>query len=263
MKKINITTWAIEKEIAMPGLPEDIVIHNNLLYISITMNEDWSDGNQVISLDPNTDTILDSYNVGDGPGQLLVHQGNIYVSRTYYDENWNAFYGTSKIKPNGEVVITNYGSGSVCGGGIYSLQNSVYRIYNGGIAMLDDDLQIIPESRLGAYNPWEVYSAEVVGNHVYFGLSDYIDPDEVAVVNLANEEVARYEVGVLPGDFATWSSCIANGDINDDAIINIMDIVQIVENILTQITYDCHADMNSDNMLNILDIIILVDIILD
>ncbi|SVD56197.1 uncharacterized protein METZ01_LOCUS409051, partial [marine metagenome] len=183
VKKINLTTWEIEAEIAMPGLPEDIIIHDGVLYVSITMNHDWTDGTQVITIDPYTNTIIESFEVGSGPGELLGHEGEIYVSRTYYDPNWNAFYGTSKIKEDGEVVFVNYGSGASCGGGIYSFQNSVYRIYDGGIAMLDEDLNIMPETRLGDYDPWEVYSAEVFGENIYFGLSDFITPDEIAVVN--------------------------------------------------------------------------------
>ena len=263
VKKLNLSTWEIEEEIPTPGLPEDILIHNGLLYVSITMNHDWTDASQIITIDPSTNTIVESFEVGFGPGALLEHEGEIYVSRTYYDPDWNAFYGTSKIKEDGEVVFANYGSGASCGGGIYSFQNSVYRIYDGGIAMLDEDLNIMPETRLGDYDSWEVYSAEIIGENIYFGLSDFITPDEVAVVNTDGEEISRYVVGALPGDFATWSSCIANGDINNDAIINILDIVQIVDNIITQMTYDCHSDMNSDDMLNILDIIILIDTILN
>ena len=71
-----------------------------------------------------------------------MHNNEIYISRTYYDENWNAFYGTSKITSNEQVIIENYGLGTACGGGIYSYQNAVYRIYEGGIAKLDEDLQI-------------------------------------------------------------------------------------------------------------------------
>ena len=61
------------------------------------MNEDWSDGNKVVSIDPNNDSIVHVYEVGSGPGNLLVHDHEVYISRTYYDEYWNAFYGTSKI----------------------------------------------------------------------------------------------------------------------------------------------------------------------
>ncbi len=264
VKKVNLFTWEIEASISTPGLPEDIVLHDGLLYVSITMNEDWSDGNKVVSIDPNDDSIVDEFEVGPGPGNLLVHDDEIYVSRTYYDEDWNTFYGTSRINLDGTILIANYGIGSgACGGGVYSYQNKVYRLYDGGIARLDNDLHIMPETRIGNFNSWEVYSAEVIGEYIYFGLSDFNAPDEVAIVNNGGDEVIRYEVGALPGDFAVWSSCISNGDINDDAIINILDIVLIVENIITQLSFDCHADLNSDDMLNILDIVILVNLILD
>lgn len=263
VKKLNLTTFQLDVSISTPGLPEDIVLQNGIFYVSITMNMDWSDGNLVLAIDPDTDSIIDSFEVGLGPGDLLVHEGEIYISRTYYDPDWNAYYGTSKIKTNGEVMIVDYGAGGVCGGGIYSYQNDVYRIYDGGIAKLDNDMQIIPETRVGDYNWWEVYSAEVIGDNVYFGLSDYIEPDDVAVVNSDGSEIARYQVGSLPGDFAIWEGCAPDGDLNSDSILNILDIIQIVDNIITDADFDCHADINEDLQINILDVVILVDLILN
>ena len=264
IKKLNLNTWELEAAISTPGLPEDIVFHNGLLYVSITMNEDWSDGNKVVSIDPNNDSIVHVFEVGSGPGNLLVHNDEIYISRTYYDEYWNAFYGTSKINSDGTILIANYGSGTAaCGGGVYSYQNAVYRLYDGGVARIDDELQIMPETRIGNFNSWEVYSADVIGEYIYFGLSDYTAPDEVVVVNAEGSEVNRYEVGALPGDFAIWESCTANGDVNFDLSLNILDIVQVVDNILINDAFDCHADLNGDNQLNILDIIIIVALIID
>jgi len=262
IKKINLNTWEIELEIQTPGLPEDIVMHNDLLYVSITMNHDWTDGNQIITIDPNIDTIIESFEVGLGPGALLVHEGEIYVARTYYDDDWNAFYGTSKINSDGAILVANYGPGTgSCGGGVYSYKNEVYRLYDGGIAKIDDSLQIMPETRIGNFDSWEVYSAEVIGEYIYFGLSDYAAPDEVVVVNVQGDEVNRFQVGAVPGDFASY--CISDGNINSDTSLNILDIVQISENIITGAGYNCLADINVDNLVNILDIIILVEIILN
>ena len=39
--------------------------------------------------------------------------------------------------------------------------------------MINEDLEIMPETRLGNYNSWEVYSADVIGDFIYFGLSDF------------------------------------------------------------------------------------------
>jgi len=56
------------------------------------------------------------------------------------------------------------------------------------------------------------------------------------------------------------------GDINDDSILNILDIVLIVNFILNTDTPDASefvsADLNGDGVLNILDIVILTNLIL-
>ena len=51
------------------------------------------------------------------------------------------------------------------------------------------------------------------------------------------------------------------GDINDDGAVNILDIVQLANMILSN-EYQESADINSDGILNILDIVQLVNIIL-
>jgi len=51
------------------------------------------------------------------------------------------------------------------------------------------------------------------------------------------------------------------GDINDDGILNILDIVSLVNLVLSN-DYEAPGDINGDNMLNILDIVSLVNLIL-
>ena len=97
---------------------------------------------------------------------------------------------------------------------------------------------------------------------IYFGLSDFSDSDEVAVVGLDGEEVARYTVGSIPGDFAYWNSCSSDGDINADGYINITDIVMLVNVILEDESFDCDFDFNQDNEFNVTDIVLLVQEIL-
>ena len=52
------------------------------------------------------------------------------------------------------------------------------------------------------------------------------------------------------------------GDVNSDGYINIMDVVMIMDFILTE-EYDMYSDMNQDGILNIMDIIELVNMILE
>ena len=262
VKKLNLSTLEIENEIAMPGLPEDIVLHDNKIYVSIIMNSDWSDGNLIASIDTQSDSIVDTYEVGSGPGDILVFEDELYVSRTFYDENWNAFYGTSKINSNGDIVVKNYGAGIACGGSVHALNGSVYRSFNGGVAKLDQDLNILEDTRVGDFNFYDVYSIETIDDKIYFGLSDFSAPDEVVVLNSQGLELNRFNVGAIPGDFAVWNSCVNDGDVNSDSILNIADIVTVVYYVLDESEYLCSADLNNDGVMDVLDIVEMVQEIL-
>jgi len=52
-----------------------------------------------------------------------------------------------------------------------------------------------------------------------------------------------------------------NGDINNDGILNILDIVQIIDMILSN-EYSVIADINEDDFVNVLDVIVMVNILL-
>jgi hypothetical protein len=51
------------------------------------------------------------------------------------------------------------------------------------------------------------------------------------------------------------------GDINGDGILNILDIVSLVNLVLSN-NYEASGDINGDGLLNILDIVSLVNLIL-
>ena len=49
-----------------------------------------------------------------------------------------------------------------------------------------------------------MYSVDVINDKVYFGLTDYNSLNRVKVISKDNIEVASYDVGKIPGDFALW-----------------------------------------------------------
>ena len=53
------------------------------------------------------------------------------------------------------------------------------------------------------------------------------------------------------------------GDINGDQIVNILDVVVLVNIVLSGQEYDENADINADGILNVLDIVVLVNIVLN
>ena len=62
------------------------------------------------------------------------------------------------------------------------------------------------------------------------------------------------------------SSYLLSGDVNQDGLVNVIDVVMIVGFIMgSEIpdnTQKLLADMNSDGIINVIDVVILVDIIL-
>jgi len=53
-----------------------------------------------------------------------------------------------------------------------------------------------------------------------------------------------------------------NGDINNDNILDILDIVSTVNCILSDNCNEC-SDMNGDDIIDILDIVLMVNVIMD
>ena len=107
-----------------------------------------------------------------------------------------------------EVTKIEYGLGVVCGGDVMVKDNKVYRTYNGGIAeVAENNLEIRSSSKIGAYSTYSVYSASVLEEKTYFGItSDYQSPDTVYVHNSLGELENYVEVEASPGHFAKWVS---------------------------------------------------------
>jgi len=70
--------------------------------------------------------------------------------------------------------------------------------------------------------------------------------------------------GIAP-DLGTFeyasSECGITGDVNNDGSINILDVVNVVNLILSD-QFDICADLNADGSINILDIVLIVNMIL-
>lgn len=56
--------------------------------------------------------------------------------------------------------------------------------------------------------------------------------------------------------------CDANGDVNQDGLVDVIDIVMLVDIILDGLMYDLNGDFNNDGINNVIDIVWLVEIIL-
>ena len=88
--------------------------------------------------------------------------------------------------------------------------------------------------------------------------------DQSGIIAYANNEIdTEWMLAVI---YDLIASSVLLGDVNEDGIINILDIVAVINFVLlttnpndTQFTA---SDMNSDGIINILDIVIIVNLIL-
>ena len=60
------------------------------------------------------------------------------------------------------------------------------------------------------------------------------------------------------------NNCNNSGDINYDGVVNILDVILLINNILSPLPYEIDGgDLNDDGTINILDVVQLVNIILN
>ena len=264
---MDLNSFEIIGEIPVDGLPEDIVSDGNYIWVTINMNSDWSDGNKVLKINTENSEI-EEYIVGAGPKNLVLHDDGVYISRIYYDENWNTFHGTSRINNDGSVHQIDYGVGLACGGSIVNYNNQVYRSYDGGIAPLDNNLEIQESLRVGDYGYWNVYDVKTIDDEIYFAITDWSSTHQVAIVGSDGNEIGVYNTGIIPTDFAKWTHCPSNGDSNGDGTVNVTDIVGIVTVILGNAEWpnecsEISSDINGDGTVDIVDIVQMVQLIVE
>jgi len=202
-----------ESTISINGRPEDIIYDGTYIWVSIPELSKWdkNQGTKVAQIDPNTNLLIDYIEVGRGPQTLLVHDDDIFVSRTYYSDDWlTTYHGATKIIGM-ETIEKTYGSGAACGGSLMSYENKIYRSQNWipsgeeGIVPLDDELNFIAMGRIGNYqSPLIIYHMENINGQIYITITDYGSTNLIKVLDNYGNEIASYTAGIMPGDLAYW-----------------------------------------------------------
>ncbi len=201
---IDLTSDAFLDTIAVGGMPEDMEFDGQMLYVGLVMDPFWASNNKVLKIDvAGNPVIVDSFTVAPGPERLLRHNNLLYITSTYYDMDWTAYQATSAVRlDNGTVTILDHGSTDGFQSDLVLYQDEIYQLYNGGAVPLGETLEPDTTRKIGQFE--QVYSLGVLNDFLVFGLTDYTAPDEIIIVNQANEIVAELPVGALPGDFAAY-----------------------------------------------------------
>ena len=117
----------------------------------------------------------------------------------------------------------------------------------------------------------EIIIAGSTGSGVFYSLDDgdnwQVINDGLTDLNVFDLDLnsnyviaATHNQGVFHFELSNIISSI-QGDVNDDGIVNVLDILMVVNLILTD-EYNNNADINSDSFINVLDVISIVNIIL-
>ena len=136
----------------------------------------------------------------------------------------------------------------------------IYCQLSGGITPLISNLTEIEVLRLELnYFDGEIPENICDLNNVNF--NDYLSFDFSY-----NELCPPYPVCISDNavQYMDTSACFLNGDVNYDNSIDVLDVVMLVNNILSPSSTElAGADINNDGQINILDVVALINIILD
>ena len=150
-------------------------------------------------------------------------------------------------------------------------------VFSGQVTTIVDDWNnLLKEVSIDVYDVWKGTIQNDIQVIIFTGIDDGICGYDFEV----NEEYLIY--GNYSGDFVWTNICtrtnllenseedldylngLNNGDLNDDGNVDVLDVIILVNHILSPTTMELDgADINNDGEVNILDVIQLVNIILN
>lgn len=114
-------------------------------------------------------------------------------------------------------------------------------------------------------------------------IADYLDEYEIPNILVAEEGQLHEYWGVVNGNFIGgepseyWEPILYSGfqflhnqfssniigDVNNDELVNVLDVLIVVNIILETSNFTPNADLNNDEFINVLDVLLIVNLILD
>jgi len=201
---LNLNTMEAVDTIEVNGMPEHIIDYQDYLYVSVPSKSDWTTNDKVLKINKADYSIDSTFTVEPGPKMMALGDSSLYITSSSYDGDWNGYAGITSINLfNDEVLRYNAGQTSSYGTDIFKYQNKIYHLFDGGVVPLNNDLTPNTTAKIGNFS--SLRSASAYGEHLYFGISDYVAPDTVMVINGSGELMNDYIVGALPGSFAFYN----------------------------------------------------------
>ncbi len=201
--------------------------------------------------------------------RMVIWFDNVSHWPNYFDNSVYSFqivmYATGEINLNYSTMIGEVNSATV------GIQNSsgnsgLQMAYNS--AYIHEDLTTIIKKApvwvgLNELNNYELSGELLEGNSNEIniiaqnnGLLDGVYNAYLNISSNASESISLLIELISEGNSLT-------GDINDDSVVNVLDVIQIVNIALGTQDLDLAADLNEDGVVNVLDVVQVVNIILE
>ena len=201
-----------------------------------------------------------NYDRGSSSDQIISDQHSI---------NW---IPAGYLGENNFILFNNYHSGSGVWGESAVLE-FVPPVDEDGNYTIEEGEPYGPENYIWSYDE-DIFSAMQGGAfRLPNGNTLITDCDSAHILEITNEGNIVWEYtynGYINSiiaraqkyDVNYFDSYILEGDINSDGILNILDIVSLINLVLSD-DFEEAGDINGDAMLNVLDIVILMNLILE
>ena len=205
-------------------------------------------------------------------GDFLYRWGNpsMYDRGNSADQVLYAPHGVNWSSED-EIVIFNNGVNRPAGN-FSSVEIISLPVFENGVYLQVDEEAFIPEMATLSYNMNQNFFSPSQGGAFILADGNILITISVMKTILELDESGQtvFEYyhdgnGNLPRAQKydqNYLSAYISGDINSDSYVDILDIVQCVNIILSNLSYIENADLNQDNIIDVLDIILIVNIIL-
>ena len=194
----DLNTLEMTDTIYTPGIPENLLINEDILYTSIFSKSGWvADTNLVIAVNLINNEIVSEYNVVNGPRDLKFHDNHLYVSGSITTSWPNNITGISKINLSTAEVLTQINEENTnIQNGLSLLNGNLFKTTSEGLVPVLDDLTLdFDNIIIGGEN---LSFASVDDSHIYFTKTDYRAPDTLKVTTHTGELVNNFIVGIAP-----------------------------------------------------------------
>ncbi|MFD2550654.1 YncE family protein [Bizionia sediminis] len=197
---VNLQTNAVETTIPMSEGPEQVLVHDNKLYIS---HKGGYGSNNIISVMDLSSNIINTITVNDVPDEMFINSAGDLVVLSEGNLAWTGNESTASITTIN--LTTNSVTQTLAfADGLHPEQmaydnGNIYYTLNGAIYKMSDSATSLPSSPLINLGNITTYGMSVKNDKLFVtDAKDYVSLGDLIVYDLnTNDKIHTFEVGLI------------------------------------------------------------------